>query len=349
MDTSKNNPLTLFGQSVPVSIPDLKATVAIHKGPGVVPIVFDPSPVIGKVMVDAPNNTSQHATVSGGLAGISTDQKVLGLSLSPTGIGEALVQPQPQLLPVDALQQHVYIPGVLDVNLKIADVEVGSNFQLKQNLSLNTETLAELKFSTAVEQQVNVFDHFNNVYKEALFKFVKYNDFLIVKVPAGFRTVNSDQSNECTSNPNCVLTSQTPVYVDKFVTHKDGVVDIVLGHASNLMFAQTVGHLESIKYILDKTELTNTTWTTIDPNLSITFLCASGSLAGVGNTGNLCAGQPANYKIPGATDLALYNNKFNLQGFNTASFNVATVPLPLPVWLFGIGLSLLFSLTRRRR
>jgi hypothetical protein len=339
-DTSKNNPLSMFGVSVPVNLFDNQFT--IHAPSPSNPDGVDddvspqtlPTPIVGSIIFRNPDDKSG-GVLSGNAVSLKTNQNIFEAKLSITGIIESVIG-SPGIL-----RNDISIVGPIKAEYTIADVQVGPVFGLQQEFDLDPRLMVQLAFDTPVTRMVEQIKeyHIGDVNLGSKLGSLAY-DLQVRK--------NSDGTGEwCFSftfgSPVCGPIARptgpqacfdidikfgalppiqfeqcmpsVPIYETVAQTHENGIVDIILGNIADLRFEGEVGQLISRKYFLDNPIFRNETAATIDPAIQVQLLCA-----GFTGLGDKCV-YDETFQTDGLFALPVYENQWVLAGFKSVSYD----------------------------
>lgn len=260
-----------------------------------------PSPRLGDFTVSNPEDFTG-GVVTDNRVGLTTNQTLLSLNASITGIGElALGSP-------GILSNKVEIVGPIAIEYSLLDVAAGPRLGVQQDFSLDPDAYVRLEFDRAVVQRtppriVNV----PRVVQETYC----ISEFLGVCFRTGIRTR--------------VEYEQDVVPGDVTTTN---IVEIALGEALEIEFAGEVGNIVSREYFLKDPTFSNRTGATIDPGLKVEVGCIGIDII---TADRLCVLEE-DYKTAGLINLNLFDDSWTLEGFDTRSFvdNIALRRVALP-------------------
>jgi hypothetical protein len=238
---------------------------------------------------------------------------VFNLSASLPGIAEYLAETTlgGGLVNLDLLKNSFTIPGVFNAKYNLFDIEAGLDFGLQQTVTLNTPVDVLLKFDQPVTASYQVFQ-----YNKCTSDIGVLGD-----PPVDGPCTGPQQKIDCGILANlghaCTV---TPVYssFSQDSTNDQGWIDLppaAQGTAVNLNWDNgTPGNLTSRLYEMGEPTETISTDLTITPDLNISALCASITVAGGLFSGSVpCAWQqdykPTPIVIPlGAAEVNLTQN-----------------------------------------
>lgn len=292
-----------------------------------------PSPRLGDFTVSNPQDFSG-GDVTGNQLDLTTNQTLLSLNASITGIGElALGSP-------GILSNKIEIAGPIAIEYTLLDVAAGPRLGVQQDFSLDPNAFVRLEFDKPLVQRTPP---------------------TIVRVP---RVVYEEY---CVYEflGTCFGTALRPriVYDETVIPGSETtstVVEIALGDSLELEFLGEVGNIVSREYFLKDPTFSNRTGATIDPGLKIEIGCIGIDII---TADRLCVLEE-DYKTAGLINLNLFDESWVLDGFDSKAFtdivslsSVAgpggdvgggAVPEPPLILLFGAGLLLVGRRMRRR-
>jgi hypothetical protein len=293
-----------------------------------------PSPRLGDFTVSNPQDFTG-GVVTDNQLGLTTNQTLLSLNASITGIGElALASP-------GILSNKIEIAGPIAIEYTLLDVAAGPRLGVQQDFSLDPNAFVRLEFDKPVVQRTPP---------------------TIVRVP---RLVYEEY---CVYEflGTCFGTAQRPriVYDDVVIPGSEtvsNVVEIALGDSLELSFLGGVGNIVNREYFLKDPTFSNRTGATIDPGLKVEIGCIGIDII---TADRLCALEE-DFKTAGLINLNLFDDSWTLGGFGTAAFadtimlaaadvpgggptDGNRVPAPPVIFLLAGGLLLLGAARRRQ-
>jgi len=291
VDTSQENPWSIFGYEVP-GLPVLELTKraaspldpdGIDQTPG--------GPNFNPILVQAEARgltDAEGGTVSDNKLVLNASSEILSIDVELLGIVESLFP----IVPGVGILSNRYdfvdtepLPTV-SVAYDIASVSVGPVLKVNQSFNLDPKPAVRLQFDTPVTA--------------------------LEMVQVGTRQVKVGES--CSFVVFCTDIFETqPVFGLRDVVHSDGVVEVLLGDTAHLKFDQGVGQLVERTYFLQDSTFNTTTALGLDFNALAKFGCVD--ITGLGE-GCLVSGQIQ--KEIGALNVS--SRQFALQGFNEVSF-----------------------------
>lgn len=288
-----------------------------------------PSPRLGDFMISNPQDLTG-GTVANNEVAFTTNQQLLSLNASITGIGELAIGSP------GVLSNKIEILGPVSLEYTLLDVAAGPRIGIEQNFNFNPNARVKLEFDKPVVLQGP---------PQITFVTQTFDETICVAQHLGI----------CFQTQTVTRTVKVPVLVpgEEIITT---VLDIALGDSLSLRFGGDVGNLIGREYYLDNAQLTNKTGATIDPGLKVEIGC----ITALGLGGCL---YKEDFKTTGLININVFDETWGLGGFNSVAFldNVSTNPGGTPgggpttsvpetgaLFLLGGGLLLLVALRTRR-